>query len=85
MEPISQYIDKNIYKNSVLNKLKHQSIKMKISTMELEIDRHTLVYKYRDFERRQNIFRKYIKLSKPISEYTKSELLQELFDGIKPI
>jgi len=85
MEAISQYEDRVPYRKNILNKLKHQSIKMKISTMELEIDRYNLVYKYRDFEKRQNVFRKKIILSKPISEYSKSELLQELFDGIKPI
>ena len=85
MQTISQFHDRAMYKNNILNNLQHQSIKMKISSIEIEITRNKLLYKYRDFDKIQRVFDLDIHLPDDLSDYTKSELLAEIFSGVQPL
>lgn len=84
-ETLVQFTDRELYKKKILNKLSYDSIKLKIPAIELEITKYQVIYKYRDFERRERVIKLPIKLSKPVAEYTKSELLSELLFPLKPM
>lgn len=85
-QDLVQFTDRDMYKKQVLNKLSYDSIKLKTPAIELELSKNLVIYKYRDFERRERVVKLHVTLSKPIWEYTsKSELLQELLSPLKPM